>query len=317
MRAASLKALIAVMIWGASFVATKVVVRQIDPFALVTLRTAGGALALFALLKIQGRWQGVIRGRLLLDLALLAFIGVALHLSLQAVALTLTTAGNTAWLVSLAPVFIALLAWRFLGESFGARKLAGFATAMAGALLVVLARAGSLDALGLPATAGDGLVLIGAATWAIYSALAKRVTPRASPDVMMVHVMGLGCLMTTPIFLARQGWLALGQLDATGWLAVGYLAILSSAAGYLFWYDALAALDASQVGAFLYIEPLVTVALAALLLDEPIRPLMLLGGAAILLGVWLVTRAGGEGAGRRRARLWPSLALQSRSRRRD
>ena len=60
-----------------------------------------------------------------------------------------------------------------------------------------------------------------------------------------------------------------------------------------------------------------TVALAALLLDEPIRPLMLLGGAAILLGVWLVTRAGGEGAGRRRARLWPSLALQSRSRRRD
>lgn len=97
--------------------------------------------------------------------------------------------------------------------------------------------------------------------------------------------------MTLPLFIAREGWNELALLDARGWLALAFTVLLVSSLAYLFWYDALAALNASQVGVFLYIEPLVTVLLAALLLSEPLRPLALLGGAAILGGVWLVTQA--------------------------
>ncbi len=289
---ARLKALVTVIIWGASFVTTKIIVEQMDPLVLVPVRTSAGALLLFLLLRRRGEWTGFARGRLLGALAVLGFVGVALHLTIQAVGLSLTSASNTGWMVSLTPIFIALLAWRFLGERFGPLQTAGFASAMSGALLIVIAQAGGLNIFSLPSTLGDGLAFSSAITWAVFSVLSKRVIGQGRPAVLMVQVMALGCLMTLPLFVAREGWNELALLDARGWLALAFTVLLVSSLAYLFWYDALSTLNASQVGVFLYIEPLVTVLLAALLLAEPLRPLALLGGAAILGGVWLVTQSG-------------------------
>jgi drug/metabolite transporter (DMT)-like permease len=232
----------------------------------------------------------VVRGRLLGYLALLGFVGVALHLTIQAVGLRLTTASNTSWLVSLSPVFIALLSWLFLGETFGGWRIAGFAIAMGGALLIVVAQAGGFDILRLPSTLGDGLAFASAITWATFSVLSKRAAGLKPPAVLMAHVMTLGGLMTLPTFIARRGWLEFAYLDTDGWLALGFTVVFVSALAYLFWYDALAELDASQAGVFLYLSPLVTAGLAAILLHEPMRPLALMGGGAVLFGVWMVTR---------------------------
>jgi drug/metabolite transporter (DMT)-like permease len=57
---------------------------------------------------------------------------------------------------------------------------------------------------------------------------------------------------------------------------------------YIFWYDALKALPASQTGSFLYIEPFVTVIVASVVLAEPLITTVLAGGLIILLGVWFV-----------------------------
>jgi len=65
---------------------------------------------------------------------------------------------------------------------------------------------------------------------------------------------------------------------------------LCSGAAYIFWYDALNMAGASQVAAFLYIEPFVTLIVAARLIHEQITWAALVGGAIILLGVWLVNR---------------------------
>ncbi len=287
---ARLRVLFTVIVWGASFVTTKIIVEQIDPLVLVPMRTLGGAVVLAALLRRRGQWTGVIRERrLLADLAVLAFVGVALHLTIQAVGLKFTTASNTGWMVSLTPIFIALLAWRFLGETFGRWQIAGFVLAIIGALLIVIARTGSLKIFGLPSTRGDLLAFSSAITWAVFSVLSKRTMGKRPPAVLMVHVMALGCLMTLPLFVVREGWQAFTQLNLKGWLALAFTVFFIASLAYLFWYDALSRLKASQVGVFLYIEPLVTVGLAALVLGEPLRPLMLLGGAAILGGVWLVS----------------------------
>jgi drug/metabolite transporter (DMT)-like permease len=60
---------------------------------------------------------------------------------------------------------------------------------------------------------------------------------------------------------------------------------------YLFWYAALEVIDATQVGSFLYLEPVVTSLVAFPVLGEPISASLLGGGAAILLGLWAVNRA--------------------------
>lgn len=286
---ARLKVFIAVVIWGTSFVTTKIIVDQMDPLVLIPVRSLGGGLLLLVLLKRRGDWPGMARGSLLAQLALLGFIGVALHLTIQAVGLTLTTASSTGWMVSLTPIFIALLAWRFLGERFEPLQIAGFIIAVIGALLVVAAKTGNLDIAGLPSTKGDALAFSSAITWAVFSVLSKRVISQHQPAALMVQIMLFGCLMTLPLFFIRQGWSELAGLNAQGWTALAFTILIVSPVGYLFWYDALSTLDASKVAVFLYIEPIVTVVVAALLLDEPLRPLALLGGAAILTGVWLVS----------------------------
>jgi drug/metabolite transporter (DMT)-like permease len=80
-------------------------------------------------------------------------------------------------------------------------------------------------------------------------------------------------------------------LSVRGWLALGFLGIVCSGFAYIFWYDALEILPASQVGVFLYLEPLVGVLVAAAVLDEQLGWASVAGGGIILLGVWLVNRA--------------------------
>jgi drug/metabolite transporter (DMT)-like permease len=80
----------------------------------------------------------------------------------------------------------------------------------------------------------------------------------------------------------------LSQLTGSGWLAVAFLGLLCSGAAYIFWYDALAQIDASQVASFIYLEPLVTVAVAAVAIGETFTLSSFVGGMTILLGVYLV-----------------------------
>jgi len=69
-----------------------------------------------------------------------------------------------------------------------------------------------------------------------------------------------------------------------------FLGIGCSGLGYLFWYGALEKLEAGQVAVFLYVEPLVTLAAAALWLGEPVGFVTVVGGIVVLVGVSLVQR---------------------------
>ena len=100
-----------------------------------------------------------------------------------------------------------------------------------------------------------------------------------------------GWLFTCLQFLAGQHWHEFSQLTATGWTAIAFLGVLCSALSYIFYNDGLQSLPASQVGAFLYLEPLVATLVAAVVLSEQIVLATLAGGALILLGVWQVSRA--------------------------
>ena len=98
--------------------------------------------------------------------------------------------------------------------------------------------------------------------------------------------------MLIPFFLVSKGWLEYASLSSTGWLAVMFLGVGCSGLGYLFWYAALERLEASQVAAFLYIEPLVTLAAAVVLLGESVVLTTILGGILVLAGVAIMqTRA--------------------------
>jgi drug/metabolite transporter (DMT)-like permease len=105
---------------------------------------------------------------------------------------------------------------------------------------------------------------------------------------MMFYVMSLGWLFTSFLFFSSPNLEEIPHLTHHGWLGVAFLGIFCSGLAYIAWYDALQAMPAAQLGAFLYFEPLVTVVVAAVILAEPVTWVTLLGGGIILLGVWLV-----------------------------
>lgn len=285
-----LGAFLAIVFWGVSFVFTKRVVSEIPPAALVFARACLGTLLLAGLL-LWRREPLLPPRRALPQLLVMGLVGVAFHQLLQAEALRLTSAVNTGWLIGLIPVWSALLAAALGKERFGAGKVLGLAVGFGGALLVVTR--GRLDAgfLGLPSTRGDLLVLASTVNWAVYSLLGHRTIRELGPTQATAGAMGVGALLLLPFFLAAGGPPVFRGLTPVGLAALLSLGILSSGLGYLFWYGALEKIEATRVAAFLYLEPLATLAAAVVLLGEPVGLATVAGGALVLLGVAIVQRA--------------------------
>lgn len=286
---ASLEALFAVAVWGASFIATKVVLRDISPVTIVWIRFAMGVLILgiavtarkqFALLN-RSEWS---------YFALLGFLGITFHQWLQSNALQTSEASTTAWIVTTTPVFMAILGWFVLRERLGWVKILGILVAFIGVLVIVYdgdLRGISLRSFGKP---GDILILISAINWTVFSVLSRRGLKNHPATFMMFYVMLLGWLLTSILFFVTQSVSEIQNLTASGWVGLAFLGIFCSGLAYIAWYDALQTLGAAETGVFLYIEPLVTVVVAFFMLSEPITLASLLGGGVILLGVWLVNR---------------------------
>src|SRR5438128_2492676 len=100
-----------------------------------------------------------------------------------------------------------------------------------------------------------------------------------------------GWLMLAPIFVAGRGWEQLARLSTIGWLAILFLGIACSAIGYLFWFGALERIEVSRVAAFLYVEPLVSLVAAVILLNEQVTATTLIGGLIVLLSVFVIQYA--------------------------
>lgn len=284
-----------VLAWGASFIATKVVLRDVSPVTVVWLRFAMGVAILG--LAVAWRKQFTLPGRGdLAYFALLGFIGITFHQWLQSTGLLTAQASTTAWIVATTPVFMALLGWLVLKERLGWVKAGGIALAALGVLLVVSKGDWSALSSGRFGTGGDFLILVSAPNWAVFSVVSRRGLGSHPAARMMFYVMGFGWLFTSALLFAGPGLSEIGRLSREGWLALGFLGIVCSGLAYIFWYDALQVVPASQVGAFLYLEPLVAVVVASLVLDEPLLLASLIGGGIILAGVWLVNRPENSGS---------------------
>jgi drug/metabolite transporter (DMT)-like permease len=284
-----LAALGAVVAWGISFVATKAALRELSPAVLIFTRFAMGVALLHALLAVRGTPLVPPRERLPM-LALMGFIGVFVHQTIQVEGLARTTAVRTGWLIGLIPIWSALLSAAFLRERFGARKLAGLALGFAGAILVVTRGSFSAELLGLPSTTGDLLILASTLNWAIYSAVGGGTIRELGARRATAGSMLPGCLMLAPLWVRERGWESYAGLSAAGWTALLFLGIVCSGLAYLAWYSALKRLETGRVAAYLYVEPLVTLAAAVTLLGEPVAATTIAGGLVVLLGVYLVQR---------------------------
>jgi drug/metabolite transporter (DMT)-like permease len=285
-----LAAFVAVVLWGLSFVATRIVLRELPPVPLVFARFGLGAALLAGVLAARGR-PLVPPRREWPALALLGFVGIFVHQLLQSHALTLTTAVRTGWLIGVVPIWSALLAALFLHERFGVAKVAGLALGFSGAMLVVTRGRFAGGLLALPGTRGDLLILASTVNWAVYTVLGRGPLARLGSLRATAGSMFLGWLMLGALMLDPAAWRGYAVLSPAGWAALLFLGLGPAGLGYLLWFGALERIETSRVAAFLYLEPLVTLAAAVALLGEEVGIATVAGGLLVLAGVALVQRA--------------------------
>jgi drug/metabolite transporter (DMT)-like permease len=286
---AILKALFAVTVWGASFVATKVALQYISPSTVVWLRFAMGVIILGAAVLL-GRQFALPQGRDWGYFAVLGFLGITFHQGLQSTGLLTAQATTTGWIIATTPIFMALLGIVLLREHLVWYQVAGILLAAFGVLLVVTKGDLASVTSGRFGTAGDFLILISTLNWAVFSTLSRPGLKKHSATLMMFYVMCFGWFFTTILFFAGNNSREFTSIPWDGWVSITFLGVFCSGLAYIFWYDALQILPVAQTGAFLYLEPIITVIVAAFVLREAILPATLIGGITILVGVWLVNR---------------------------
>lgn len=284
-----LEALFAVIVWGASFIATKIAVGQILPNAVVWLRFSMGIPFIFLAVILRGQFQ-LPKGVEWLQFALLGFLGITFHQWLQSNGLKTAQATTTAWIVSTSPAFIAILGWMFLRETLNLIQSSGIALSMAGVMLVVSKGDFSNLAIGKFGTAGDFLILISSVNWAVFSIISRNGLNKYPSTLMTFWVMTLGWFFTTAATVSDGSYTSIAMLDTRGWVAMTFLGVFTTGLAYIAWFDALSQLTAAQTGAYLFIEPLTSILVASAVLSEKITWPSILGGAVILFGIWLVNK---------------------------
>ena len=277
------RAVVAVALWGVSFVAVRVALQSFTPAGLVSTRMLAAAVLLGLLLVSRGETL-LPRREDRLRCGLLGLI-LGVHVLVQAIGLQYTSAVNTGWMVSVNPVFIALGAALFLRQPLRPMGWVGAALATIGVLLVTA----STPADFADATLGDMLQLGSCLTWTTYTLVAPAALARNGSLRVTTFAMGIAGALVA-VVAAFTGFVAApltGEV-MTAWVV---LAVLCSAAAYLLWSLALESHGPTRTGAVLYVEPLFTLLAAAMVLGEPLGSGTLAGGGLVLVGTWVVGRA--------------------------
>ncbi len=285
--AGALAALGAVFIWGLTFVPSKVALAEMGPLTLAVLRfSVALAVVVTVALKTHPdprRWRKLSFG----TLALLGFTSVTLYFGLQNLGLARTSASEAGLVSGSVPALTALLSALVLKERISRLRGLGIVLSIVGVAAVVLAGNAS-GARG--SVQGDLLVLGGAVAWAFYTLINKDVGGRMPESLLLAYTMVLGTLFLLPgagLEVATSGF---GPISPAGWLSVIFLGLGGSAASFFCWNAALRRLDASEASTYINLVPVITVLSAALMLGETLVPSQLLGGALVILGVYLASR---------------------------
>lgn len=277
--------------WGFNFVALKILygTYHFDVPGLLSARYMLMVPLLAGLLLLTERDRGVLKEHWRY-LGIFAFFTVGIYQYLFAKGIQLTSAGESALLISSAPIFTflitAALGWEkptklgFLGVIFG----------FAGIALVIFGGNGSAN---VPEThiLGDLVMICAAILWASYAVFSKPLLKHYSPLKLTAWAHMLGAIIIIPL-----GWKPMAAVDWVnlpwlGWLCVIYFAWLAGVYGFVVWYRGVRALGSQKTMVFQYLVPPVALVVGYFVLREAPSLLQALGVILTLSGVYIASTA--------------------------
>lgn len=282
-------ALLAVLLWGGMVPFTKYALGEFPVMTYTALRSLGAAAILFAFVALRGQPLGVDRAdwrRLLIaGLAGQGFFHLFTLLGLQ-----YTSATHNILLFSTSPIVGAAILWAFRRYRPTRRVAFGILLGFAGVAMLVH-DAGAIG--GGSSLFGDALTLIGTLGWVVLTVVPGPLTRRYGAILVTAWMQALATLAVLPFALGELGRLAERPPSWLPWLSLLYSVVLGSVVAYSLWQRAARELGPTGTLIYVYLEPLVTIALAIPFLGERLDAIQALGAVVLLAGVGLAQRRTG------------------------
>jgi drug/metabolite transporter (DMT)-like permease len=274
--------MLATCFWGSSFIAIRMMLDTATAPGVVWTRNL--LAAVFLLVLLHGRGAPLLPLPADRPRALMLGLIFGMHQWLQSMAMERTSAMRAGWIVAFIPAVVALGAWRFQGQRMRAIGWLGILAASAGVFVLTATRPAGLA----EATAGDLMMLGSTLTWAAYTLLSVDPARRSGSLSITAAALWVAAVPNGLLALHTGTWHAAPGAGAIA--ALCFLGIGASGLSMWLFTEAVAEIGPERGSAFQYVQPLVTVAAAHLMLAERITAGQLLAGPVILAGVWLVQR---------------------------
>ena len=287
--AGHLLALITIIIWGTTFVATKTLLRDYDALQIMLMRFF---LAWVLLLLLTRRIEKPVSLKEEAGIFALSLSGVSLYYFFENTALTYTLASNVSIILAAAPIFTAVLAHIFTkDEKLNGRIWAGFVIAIAGVVLVVFNGTYVLKLNPL----GDALSILAALSWGVYSVLLKGYVGRYDSLSLTRRMAFYAVIVTAPFATWGKGLPSpLPLLKAENLFCLLFLGLLGSALCYVAWNRAIERIGLVNTNNYIYLNPFITMVAAAIVLDEKITGAGFVGAVLIVGGIFVSEYSGGS-----------------------
>ena len=283
MGVAAILLLVVNIVYATSPVVTRLVLDDVPPITLALLRLVLGA----AVLVPFGRGARTTPAGQGARVFWMGALGFAAAFALSHWGIARSSATNAALLIVVEPLTLVILGPLLLGERLTKREAAGAAVAVAGAGLVVLNGVPGVTLDVLPRWRGDILLVLSGVAYASYSLLGRTVLTDTNTAAITARSIVWGAVVMAP--LAALEWGAGARPSATGSALLGtlYLALVITAGAYLVWNWALARVEAARAAPFLTVQPVVGALLGAIVLGEPVTRFTAIGGALVVVGLWM------------------------------
>jgi drug/metabolite transporter (DMT)-like permease len=281
--------LVAVLFWALNFSFIKMALREFSRHGF-----NGPRLTLASLLLLVFLWWK--EGGISLDrrdiwkVIALGLVGNTFYQILFINGISLTTASSTSLIMTMTPIFIALMSAAFTHERIHWAGWAGIFISFFGLYLILFGR-GSASALSGQSLKGNMMILLGNLCWAAYTVFSKPLLERISPLKLTSLTMASGTFFYLPFAAADmigQDW---DSVSMASWAAFLYSSILAIAVSYVIWYSSVKRVGNTKTGIYNNITPVLTVFFAYLFLRERVSLQQVIGAVIILVGFYL-TRSG-------------------------
>lgn len=270
--------------WGVSWPIYKQAVPYTPPLLFAGLRALIGGLLLFAVLfktRSEIRWR-----ENWAKYCISSFFNVILFFGLQTFGLIYLPGGLFSVLVYFQPVLLGLFAWMWLGERMTPLKITGLVIGFIGIIIV------SMDGLTVHISAiGVILGLLTALGWAIGVIYVKKVNQEVNAYWMVGMQFTIGGAFLVGTGSIFESWAA---IEWNGIFIFGVLfgATVGIPVAYSIYYSLVNAGEASKVGSFTFLVPIISVLIGTIFLDEPMTYMLFVGLLLVGISIYFVNYRG-------------------------